>query len=260
MMKRAVVSVALMTLMGAAPLAAKVIATVDGVPITLKDANRFVKKATKGRATYSMLKKKDRQRVIQAVATDKLIMAKAKEEVPKKVQEQAIVDFYIRKNIKTIIKKAEKELSSREKGMAVADIWVRKMSAPIEVTDEEAKKAYEKSKRFFKNKKTGEVAPFEKVKPLIVMQLKQKKFVEQLMKEAKIEMGSKGLKKSAKTSTKSTAPSTGGSVKTYVVKSGDTLSGIAKKNKTTVAALRKANGMTSKSVIKVGQKLKIPAK
>jgi len=255
MLKRTMATVALTAVLFAAPLAAKVIATVDGVPITLKDANRFVKKVTHGRATYSMLKKKDRQRVIQAVATDKLIMAKAKEEVPKKIQEQAIVDFYIRKNIKTILKKAQKELSSREKGMAVADVWVRKMSADINVTDAEAKKAYEKNKRLFKDRKTGKIVPFEKVKPLVIMQLKQKKFVDRLMKNAKIEMGSKGLKKSAK----STAGTTSSSASTYTVKSGDTLSGIAKRNHTSVSALLKANGMTSKSVLKVGQKLKIPA-
>ncbi|WP_456392609.1 LysM peptidoglycan-binding domain-containing protein [Nitratifractor sp.] len=234
---------------------AKVIATVDGYPITLKEANAFVKKVTKGRATYGMLKKKDRMRVIRAVATDKLIVSKAKEEVPKEIQKQAIVDYYIRKNIKKIAKRAEKELSSKEKGMAVADIWVRKMAASIEVSDEEAKKAYEKNKRLFKDKRTGKIVPFEKVKPLVIMQLKQKKYVDELMKKAKIEMGAKGLKNQAK---KSTSPSSAKGV--YVVKSGDTLSGIAQRYKTSVAQLRKLNGMSEKAVIKIGQKLKVPGK
>jgi LysM repeat protein len=43
----------------------------------------------------------------------------------------------------------------------------------------------------------------------------------------------------------------------YVVKSGDTLSAIASRNHTTVAALKRANGLSS-DAIRVGQRLKIP--
>ena len=45
----------------------------------------------------------------------------------------------------------------------------------------------------------------------------------------------------------------------YTVKSGDTLTKIAKKNGTTVKAIEAANGLST-TKIKVGQKLKIPAK
>ena len=44
---------------------------------------------------------------------------------------------------------------------------------------------------------------------------------------------------------------------TYVVKRGDTLSGIAAKYKTTVANLVKLNGIKNPNVISVGQKLKV---
>jgi LysM repeat protein len=50
--------------------------------------------------------------------------------------------------------------------------------------------------------------------------------------------------------------STGGNV--YTVKSGDTLSGIARREHTTVKALRSANNLVTDR-IRVGQKLKIPA-
>jgi len=253
-MKRVINTVAVGALLFAGVATAKVIATVDGYPITLKEANAFVKKATRGQATYTMLKKKDRSMVIRAIAADKLIIHKAAEAVSARDKTLLITDFYVRKHYKELAKKAEKSLSKREKEMAVADAWVRKSSASIPVSDAEVKKAYEKNKKFFKNRKTGKIAPLEKVKPLIVMQLKQKKFVEQLMKDAKIEMGTKGLKKS----TKSSAPETAGGI--YVVKSGDTLSGIAKKYKVSVATLRKLNGMNAKSILKVGQKLKVPAK
>ena len=259
MVKKLLTGSLLILALGTTTLSAKVIATVDGYPITQKEADAFVKKATRGKATYNMLKKSDRQKVVKAIATDKLIIEKAKEEVPAAVQKQLITEYYIRTHIKELEKKAQKSLSKRQKGMAVADAWVRKKSADINVTDEEIQAVYKKSKKLFKNKKTGKIVPLEKVKPLIEMQLKQKKFVQQLMKEAKIEMGSKGLKKSAKSSAPAAA-STSSAKGVYVVKSGDTLSGIAKKYKISVKQLQKLNGMSNKSVLKVGQKLKVPAK
>ena len=47
--------------------------------------------------------------------------------------------------------------------------------------------------------------------------------------------------------------------KTYVVKSGDTLSGIAARNHTTVRAIIKLNGLKSPYVIHPGQVLKLPS-
>lgn len=51
----------------------------------------------------------------------------------------------------------------------------------------------------------------------------------------------------------------GAGADTYTVKSGDTLTTIAKKHGTTVKALQAANNLTT-TKIKVGQKLKLPAK
>lgn len=45
--------------------------------------------------------------------------------------------------------------------------------------------------------------------------------------------------------------------KVYTVKSGDTLSKIAKANKTTVSALQKLNGIKNANLINVGQKIKL---
>lgn len=253
MVKKLGYTTLVMLMLGTGSLCAKVIATVDGYPITLKEANAFVKKATHGQANYGMLKKSDRQKVIKAIATDKLIMQRAKKEVPSVIQKELVTQYYIRLHIKELAKKAQKSLSSRQKEMAIADAWVRKESASIPVSEKEIEEAYRKNKRLFKNKKTGKIIPLEKVKPLITMQLKQKKFVESLMKKAKIEMGSKGLKKSASSSV---STETG----IYVVKSGDSLSKIAKRYGISVKELQQLNGMNNTSVIKVGEKLKVPVK
>ena len=46
----------------------------------------------------------------------------------------------------------------------------------------------------------------------------------------------------------------------YRVRRGDTLSRIARRNKTTVSNLRRANRMQGQSLIRVGQKLKVPTR
>jgi nucleoid-associated protein YgaU len=55
--------------------------------------------------------------------------------------------------------------------------------------------------------------------------------------------------------TPSTAPAAGGE---YTVQSGDTLSEIASKTGTTVEALTEANDITTSTVLRAGQKLKVP--
>jgi len=80
----------------------------------------------------------------------------------------------------------------------------------------------------------------------------------------KLKIGQKlVLPSGGKASADATAPAvaaggdTGGA--SYTVKSGDTLTKIAKKNGTTVKAIEAANGLST-TKIKVGQKLKLPSK
>lgn len=55
-----------------------------------------------------------------------------------------------------------------------------------------------------------------------------------------------------------TATTTGGSTKPYVVKSGDTLSGIAEKFDTTITVIEDLNPNLSSSSLVVGAKIKVP--
>jgi len=63
-----------------------------------------------------------------------------------------------------------------------------------------------------------------------------------------------------KVPTKSYTPKTRTAVKStkYVIKKGDTLSGIARKHRTTVSKLRQTNGLKANDSIKIGKTLKIP--
>ena len=205
-MKR-IAAIALLTLFtGMSTLSAKVIATVNGYEITQKEADAFVKRVTRGRANYSMLKKKDRKRVIQELAKQKLLTRTAAKELSKKEKLAIWTDFYIRKHYKELQKKAKKELTVPEKYMADAELWIRKNAVNIPVTEEELKAEYEKRKKLFKDKKTGKIVPFEKVKPLIAVELKKMKFVEQVMKDAKIDYNPKPKAAAKKKPKKKPAP------------------------------------------------------
>lgn len=64
---------------------------------------------------------------------------------------------------------------------------------------------------------------------------------------------SSGTKSKSSTASRSS----GGSSTTYIVKKGDTLSGIASRYRTTVTKIKSANGLSS-TLIRIGQKLRIP--
>ena len=46
--------------------------------------------------------------------------------------------------------------------------------------------------------------------------------------------------------------------KTYTVKSGDTLSGIAKRLNTSVSGLKQSNGLKESSTLRLGMKIRVP--
>lgn len=214
--------VVLLALLISVSISAKVVATVNGYPIYDKEVKAFLKLATNGKATYSKLSQKDKKALINRVAVDKLVL-----------------------------KTALKEVTPEEKNQIIAGFWLRKKSAKQKVSNKEIKTAYNKNKKFFKDKK-GKIIPFAKVKGMIKTSLLQKKAVSKMMKRAKIVMGSKALGSSK--SKKGTSGQTG----TYTIQSGNTLSGIAAKFNTTTKKLRAMNNMDKDYVIKVGQKINVP--
>ncbi len=231
-MKRSMTTLVLLVTLIAAPLTAKVIGRVNGYPITEREANDFLKAVTKGKLKYNQIRPKDKKDVIKRIAVDSLLVGLAK-----------------------------KELSRKERNQVLVNYWLSKKIEKIKISDEEAKKAYDENRKFFKGP-DGKILPFEKVKPAIIVSLKQKKYVAQLMDRATITMGKKVIQspKKGKKSSKTKAKPFKGKTKIYKVKSGNTLSGIAHKYHITIKQLREMNGMSEKDTLKIGQKLKVPAK
>ncbi len=223
-------------LIGADMASAKVIGRVNGYPILERDADAFVKFATKGKIKkYRLLRPKDKRDVVKRLAVDSLLIGMAKKHLSREELNQVIVNYWLSKKIKN-----------------------------IKVKPEDVRKAYDENRKFFKGP-DGKILPFEKVKDVIAVSLKQKKYVAQLMETAKITMGKTVIvapkkKKKSSSSGSTTTAKYNGKTKIYVVKSGNTLSGIAHKYHITVKQLREMNGMKVSDTLRIGQKLKVPAK
>ncbi len=230
-MKKFVFVGVVFALMGSGWGSAKVIGRVNGYPITERAANAFLKIVTKGKLKYHQLRPKDKKDVVKRIAVDALLIGMAK-----------------------------RKLTEQERNQVIVNYWLAQKVRNISVEDSAIQKAYKNNKKFFKDPQ-GNVLPYEKVKEVIAVSLKQKKYVAALIKSAKITMGKKVIqsaKKSKKPPSSQVHAASGAQTKIYVVQSGNTLSGIAHKYHITVSALRKMNDMSEKSTLKIGQKLNVP--
>ncbi len=154
-MKKFLTAVAVAAAMATTAVSAKVIGTVNGYKITEKEANQLLKVLTKGKVKYSQLKPRDKAEIVKRLAVDKLV-----------------------------IKTAYRQLSKKERDFVIANAWMAKQTRKVKVSTAEARKAYNANKQLFK--RNGKIVPFSKVKNLVIMQLKQRKVVNRLMKKAKI--------------------------------------------------------------------------
>ncbi len=133
------------------------VATVDGIPIKKKEADKFLALASKGQATdIDLLPKKQKDALINGMAASVLIEAKANKAVPNEMKSKVIAQY-----------------------------WAQQAMAKIDVSDDDAKAFYEKNKKVFKGK-DGKQLGYDKVAQYVKMQLKQEKFNKELMKNAKV--------------------------------------------------------------------------
>ncbi len=78
-----------------------------------------------------------------------------------------------------------------------------------------------------------------------------------IYKSAAASASQSSSKSSSGTKTAASSGKSSGGTRTYTVKKGDTLYGIAKKNNMSLNELLKMNGLTAKSTIHAGKKLKV---
>jgi len=124
---------------------------------------------------------------------------KVKDIIKIQLKQKKVIDRLAKRNPKTfsrfksnedvfnfVANYAKKHLTRDEKNFVLANAWMAKKTKNIKVTNAEARKAYNQNKQLFK--KNGKIVPYSKVKDIIKMQLKQKKVVDRLMKNAKIRL------------------------------------------------------------------------
>ncbi|WP_309496167.1 hypothetical protein [Sulfurovum sp.] len=159
-MKKTLAILGLAVVLSTSSLVAATAGTVNGMKISVEEANEALNVLTKGQKTWDALPADGKTQLIQMMAPAKLVAAESK-----------------------------KSLTEKEKEAALAGFWMQKSMAETKITDEEAQAAYDKMKEEAKKAKSKEQIPaFEAVKNNIKMQLAQGKVVSKLMKSAKIEV------------------------------------------------------------------------
>ena len=139
---------------------AKTAGTVNGMIITVEEANKALEVLTKGKDTWGTIPAEGKKQLIQMMAPAKLVAAKSK-----------------------------KALTAKEKEAALAGFWMQKKMSETKVSDKEAKAVYDKMKAAAKKANSKQKIPaFEATKNNIKMQMAQEKVVAGLMKNAKIKV------------------------------------------------------------------------
>jgi len=159
-MKKLLITLGLGLFLSTVTASAATAGTVNGMKITVKEANKALKALTKGKMTWAKLPKDGRKQLIQMMAPSKLVAAAAR-----------------------------KQLTKKEKEAALAGFWMQKKMSKIKISDKVAKNAYNKmTKAAKKAKSKAKIPPFKKAKNSLKMQLAQEKVVSKLMKKAKIKI------------------------------------------------------------------------
>jgi len=141
-------------------LSAETAGTVNGMDITVEEASKALNVISRGQATWDKISQQQKEQVLKMLAPSRLAAIKAK-----------------------------KELSEEEKNIALSNYWMQKKISQTEISDDAAKKAYEKLKETAKKSNPKKEFPtFDAAKKSIKMKMAQEKVVGDLMKDAKIKL------------------------------------------------------------------------
>lgn len=139
---------------------AKTAASVNGIKISVEEADNALKTLTEGKMTWEKLPEAGKKELIHMMAPSRLAIAQSKEELPQQEQD-AVISGY----------------------------WMKQKISQIRVSDKEAKETYEKMVKVAKkSNSTQNIPSFSKIKENIKLQLKKDRVVNQLMKNAKIKI------------------------------------------------------------------------
>jgi len=130
--------------------------TINGDFVSVDEVEPIVKQLSHGKASWQRLHQRDKQQVLEMIATKKLMPSVAM-----------------------------KELSYQDKINAISNIWMQKKISSIDIKEKDIKKAY---KKFVKHYKKGKKPSYDEVKNDIKMQLARDKYMKKLMKQIKVKL------------------------------------------------------------------------
>ena len=132
--------------------------SVDGILVSIEEANKVLYSLSKGKSKWSTLKTLDKQRVMKLLAPSKLVLEATKS-----------------------------DLTEEEKTNSVTNIWMQNSMRQAKVSEKELKNAYAKIEKDFKRVKPNKKLPeLDKIKNRLKMQIAKEKVIMSLMKNAKI--------------------------------------------------------------------------
>jgi len=159
-MKKTLKIVGFALLLTTLTLSAETAGTVNGMDISVAEANKALSVISRGQATWDKISKEQKEQVLKMIAPSKLAAVKAK-----------------------------KELTQEEKDAALSNLWMQKKMSEVKLSDKEVKDAYEKLKAAAKKANPNkQFPPFDAVEKNIKMKVAQEKVVGDLMKNAKINL------------------------------------------------------------------------
>jgi hypothetical protein len=141
-------------------VSAKTAAKVNGITITVEEADNALKALTEGKMTWEKLPDAGKKELIHMMAPSRLALAQSK-----------------------------KELLQQEQDAIISGYWMKQQISKINVSDKEAKETYEKMVKIAKKSdSTQKIPTFSQVKENIKLQIKKDQVVNNLMKNAKIKI------------------------------------------------------------------------
>jgi len=159
-MKKTLMTVGFALAMTTMTLTAETAGTINGIEVSVEEANKALNLISRGQATWDKITQQQKEQVLKMIAPSRLAAVKAK-----------------------------KELSEEEKNIALSNMWMQKKISHTEISDDEAKKAYEQLKEAAKKANPKKEFPsFEAAKKSIKMKMAQEKVVGDLMKDTKIKL------------------------------------------------------------------------
>ncbi len=156
-MKKLLIIVGLILLVSQAA-SAKTAAKVNGIEITVEEANSALKALTEGKMTWEKLPDAGKKELIHMMAPSRLVAIQSK-----------------------------KELSQEEQDAVISGYWMKQQISKINVSDTEVRETYNRMVKVAKKSdSTQKIPPFSEVKENIRLQIKKDRIVDNLMKNAQI--------------------------------------------------------------------------